>query len=124
VTALDDVLASITPDNMDPIVAAIIDRATQVRKTAEADDAALRVVIGQRVANLRTTIDQATAFQKAQSDRAATVTATTPAVNVAYLTLIRDELALIRTDLATVASNQVTALTAIADLATVVSRNL
>jgi hypothetical protein len=124
VTALDDVLASITPDNMDPIAAAILDRVTEVRKTAEADSASLRVVIGQRVANLRATITQATAFQSGETTRAATVTATVPALTIAYLTLIRDELALLHTDLAAVTGNQIVGLNATADLATVVSSNL
>lgn len=45
-TALDDVLASITLDNADAIAAALLDRVTTVRKTAALDDAALRAQIG------------------------------------------------------------------------------
>lgn len=134
-TALDTVLASITPANLDDIAAALLSRVTEVRKTAEIDDAARRVAIGTRVAALRGTVttataDQGTASAAATSETAmaATVKASTPAVTVAYLTLVRDQVAAIHTMLADLQtwraqmdSGYTLATTATADLATVVA---
>ena len=134
-SALDDVLASITLANLDDIAAKILDRVTEVRKTAETDDAALRAAIGTRAASLRSsaavaTADQATASAAAISETTAatTVKASAPAVTIAYLTLVRDQIAAIRTTLAGLEtwraqmdSGYALATTATADLATVVA---
>ena len=138
VSALDDVLASITIDNLDTIAAALLDRVAVVRKAAELDDATLRTAIGTRVTALRSaatvaTTDQATATSAATSETAmaATVTASTPAVTVAYLTAIRDQIAALHTTLADLQSwraqmdsGYALATTATADLATVVAAKL
>ena len=134
-TALDDVLASITPANLDSITAKLLDRVTAVRQAAQLDDTALRAAIGTRAASLRSsaavaTTDQATASAAAISETtaAATVKASTPAVTIAYLTLVRDQVAAIHTTLAGLEtwraqmdSGFVLATTATADLATVVA---
>jgi len=133
--ALDDVLASITPDNLDAIAAAILGRVTEVRKAAELDDAALRTAIGARVASLRSsaavaTTDQVTASTAAATETttAAAVMASTPAVTVAYVTAIRDQIAALHTTLAEMytwraqmGGGYALATTATADLATVVA---
>ncbi len=124
-TAFQDALSAITDPAVAQVAASLAtQRADYLRQTVADADASLRTVIGQRVAALRTASDQAGAFQTSESARAATVTAATPDVTVAYLTLIRDELALIHNDLALVAGSQVIGLTATADLATVVSNNI
>jgi len=135
VAALDDVLASITPANLDAVTAALLGRVTEVRKAAEVDDTALRAAIGTRVASLRSsaavaTTDQATASAAAISETTAatTVKASAPAATIAYLTLVRDQIAAIHTTLAGLEtwraqmdSGFVLATTATADLATVVA---
>jgi len=135
VTALDDVLASITLQNLDDIAAKLLDRVTEVRKTAETDDVALRAAIGDRVASLRSsataaTADQATASAAATTETAiaAAVKASTAALTLAYLTAVRDQLGAIHTTLADLQtwraqtdSGSALATTATADLATVVA---
>jgi len=135
VTALDDVLASITLQNLDDITAKLLDRVTEVRKTAETDDVALRAAIGDRVASLRSsaavaTTDQEIASAAAVSEATAAkeVKASTPATTLAYVTLVRDQIAAIHTTLADLQtwraqmdSGYALATTATADLATVVA---
>lgn len=135
---LDDVLASITLANLDSVAAAILGRVTEVRKAAELDDTALRAAIGTRVTALRSaaaaaTTDQAAATKAATSETesAAAVRASTPAVTLAYLTLVRDQVAQIHTMLADLQTwraqmdaGYALAMTATADLATVVATKL
>ena len=137
-SALDDVLASITLANLDSVAAAVLDRVTEVRKAAELDDAALRTAIGTRVSSLCSsaavaTTDQAKASAAATTETAAaaTVKASTPAVTLAYLTLVRDQVAQIHTMLADLQTwraqmdaGYALAATATADLATVVATKL
>lgn len=135
---LDELLATITIQNVDDITAALLDRITAVRKAAVIDDATLRAQIGARVTSLRaaaatTTTDQATAVAAATAEttRAASVKASTPAASLAYVTAIRDEVAAIHTMLAEIYSwraqidaGYALAVTSTADLATVVATKL
>jgi len=137
-TALDDILASVTVDNIDSILAAILGRATEVRKAAELDDAALLAAIGARVSSLRSsaavaTTDQATASDAADAEtaNAAAVKASAPALTVAYLTAVRDQIAQIHTMFAGLQTwraqmdgDAALVTTATADLATVVATKL
>jgi len=134
-TALDDVLASVTLDNLDDIAAKILDRVDAVRKAAVLDDANLRTAIGARVTGLRSsadvaTADQATASAAAISETAAAaaVKASTPALTLAYQASVRDQVAALHTMLADLQtwraqmdSGFSLAATATADLATVVA---
>jgi len=137
VSALDDVLASITLSNLDDIAAKLLDRVAEVRKAAIVDDAALRDAIGTRVTSLRSsaaaaTADQTTASAAAVSEATAAteVKASTPATTLAYVTLIRDQIAALHTALADLETWRgqmddgfALATTATADLATVVATN-
>jgi hypothetical protein len=137
-TALDDLLASITLANLDDITAKLLGRITEVRKAAVTDDAALRDAIGTRVASLRSsaavaTTDQATASAAATTETAiaAAVTASAPALTLDYLKAVRDAVAQIHTTLAGLQTwraqtdgGSALATTATADLATVVATKL
>ena len=118
------------------------DAAVDARQTAESaaldTAAALRAAIGPRISALRTaasvaTTDQAKATTVAATETmtAVTVKASAPAVTVAYLTQIRDQLATIHTMLADLQtwraqmdSGFALTATATADMATVVATKL
>jgi hypothetical protein len=113
--------------------------AHQAAEVAALDaDAALRTAIGARVAALRAAADVATTDQAkaasaatAETATAAAVKASTPAVTVPYLTLVRDQVAQIHTMLAEMYAwrtqmdaGYALAVNSTADLATVVASKL
>lgn len=137
-SALDDVLASITLSNLDSIAATVLARVTEVRQAAVSDDTARRASVGTRAASLRSsaaaaTTDQATASAAAATETAvaAAVAASTPALTLDHLAAVRDQLAAIHATLAELqtwraqtGSSYALATTATADLATVVATKL
>ncbi len=138
-TAFQDALNAITDPTEAQVAATLaMQRADFLRQTQASDDATLRAAIGTRVTALQAavsaaTTDQATATGLATSE-AATATAvagSTPVVNLAYVTAMRDQIAALHTTLAGVETwraqmdaGYALATTATADLATVVATKL
>lgn len=84
----------------------------------------LKAAIGERVAALNAAKIAADTLETSETTRAAAVTASTPAATVAYLTLVRDEVAALHLLVAQMSGTQSLSLAAVADLATVVSSQL
>lgn len=95
---------------------------TAAQSNAATTRANLLAAIGARVATLHAASTDATTFATAETQRAAAV-AVLPLAQVTA-TAIRDELALLHTDLAQLGSSLSLALTSVADLADVVSNTL
>lgn len=94
----------------------------QAQASKQADHAALISAIAARVASLQDAKTATTSFATSETSRAATV----GALPLAQVTpqAIRDELALVHTDLSQIATNQALILTSLIDLANVVSGTL
>jgi hypothetical protein len=92
----------------------------QVQKVT--DEAQLRAAIAARVAALQSAVTAATSFQTGETALAATVAAISP--TTITNTQVRDQIALLHTDNASVAGDLILALNAVSDLAALVATTL